>query len=90
MWHRFMELTFFSEVLLNHLLPNVICTAAIQGQARTVNKLDHYVNLSRSEDGKLFVDGAQIIQADVMVTNGVLHVIDEVLVPEEGKYFTLI
>lgn len=72
------------KVLLNHLLPNVICTAAIQGQARTVNKLDRYANLTRSEDNKLFLDGAQIIQSDIMATNGVLHIIDEVLVPEEA------
>ena len=33
-------------------------------------------------DGKVFVDGAQVISADVGATNGVIHVIDSVLLPK--------
>lgn len=34
-------------------------------------------------DGKVFVDGAQVIMADVKASNGVIHVIDTVVMPRE-------
>ena len=73
------------EVLDNHILPHTICSTIIQGKARTVNQLGHYLNISRSQDNKLFVHGAQVIERDSMATNGVMHVIDKVIVPEEGE-----
>lgn len=37
------------------------------------------------KDGKVFVDNAQVIQADVSASNGVIHVIDQVILPgQEG------
>jgi len=33
------------------------------------------------KDGKVFVDGAQVIKADVPASNGVIHVIDSVILP---------
>jgi uncharacterized surface protein with fasciclin (FAS1) repeats len=35
----------------------------------------------RTMSGKVMVDGATVVQADVMATNGVIHVIDEVILP---------
>jgi len=31
--------------------------------------------------GKVFVNGAQVITADIVASNGVIHVIDSVLIP---------
>ena len=31
--------------------------------------------------GKVYVDGAQVVAADVMASNGVIHVIDTVILP---------
>ncbi|KAK3781061.1 hypothetical protein RRG08_046364 [Elysia crispata] len=75
------------KVLDNHILPHTICSAVIQGKARTMNQLGHYLNISRSADDKIFVHGVQVIQRDVMATNGVMHVVDNVLVPEEALDF---
>ncbi|XP_045157797.1 transforming growth factor-beta-induced protein ig-h3-like [Mercenaria mercenaria] len=72
------------NVLKNHLLPNVICSAIIQGETRTSNVLKKRTNLSRDADDKLYVDGAQIVTSDIMATNGVLYIIDDVLIPEEA------
>lgn len=32
-------------------------------------------------DGGLLVDGARVIRADIIATNGVLHVVDRVMIP---------
>ena len=72
------------EVLKQHLLPNVICSEVIQGRAKSRNLLSNFLNLTRSDDGKVFVDDAQVIRADVMATNGVMHIVDAVLVPDDG------
>ncbi|CAL4098042.1 unnamed protein product [Meganyctiphanes norvegica] len=72
-------------VLKNHVLGNVICSAAVQGKARTVNILDDYLMLERDDDDKMFVGEAQIISRDIMGTNGVMHIIDAPLMPQEAK-----
>lgn len=33
-------------------------------------------------DGKVFVNGAQVVSADIVASNGVIHVIDTVLLPK--------
>ncbi|MCL7979390.1 MAG: fasciclin domain-containing protein [marine benthic group bacterium] len=35
------------------------------------------------KDGKVYVDGAQVIKADVPASNGVIHVIDSVILPSK-------
>lgn len=71
------------EILKQHLLPNVICSAVTQNRAKTKNVLNRFVTLSR-QSGKLTVDGAKVVHSDVMGTNGVMHVIDEVLIPDDA------
>lgn len=67
----------------HHVLPNVICSSVIEGRVRTLNLLGRLLNLSRSSDDKIFVgDSAQIVIKDIMATNGVMHVIDKVIVPD--------
>lgn len=34
------------------------------------------------KDGKVFVDGAQVIATDIAASNGVIHVIDSVILPK--------
>ena len=38
----------------------------------------------RIADGKVTVDGAKVATPDVGASNGVVHVIDEVLIPPQG------
>lgn len=35
-----------------------------------------------TKDGKVFVDGAQVISTDIETSNGVIHVIDSVVLPK--------
>ncbi|XP_060082229.1 transforming growth factor-beta-induced protein ig-h3-like [Ylistrum balloti] len=67
------------KVLQDHILPNVICSAAVQGQSRTRTVLNTYLHLTRDEDDKLFVQDHQVVASDIMATNGVIHLVDSVL-----------
>lgn len=73
------------DVLLHHLLPNVICTGVIEGKAKTTNVNKKYVILERNPEDELTVDEANIVNRDIMASNGVMHIIDQVLVPETAR-----
>jgi uncharacterized surface protein with fasciclin (FAS1) repeats len=47
-------------------------------EAETV--LDENVSI-RVEDGKVFINNSEVILNDIMANNGVIHVIDAVLLP---------
>ncbi|HET9424218.1 MAG TPA: fasciclin domain-containing protein [Gemmatimonadaceae bacterium] len=74
-----------SAILTYHVVPGKIMAADVlkmkSGQPATVNgqKLNVVVR-----DGKVFVDGAQVVTTDIVTTNGVIHVIDSVVLPK-GK-----
>jgi transforming growth factor-beta-induced protein len=44
----------------------------VQGKAATI----------KVEDGTVMVDNAKVIKADIPCSNGVIHVIDAVILPE--------
>ena len=73
------------DILLHHLLPNVICTGVIENKAKTMNINEKYIILERNEEDELYVDEATIVTRDIMGTNGVIHIIDKVLIPEAAR-----
>ena len=44
-----------------------------------------FLVLDRDEEGDFYVEGVKVILKDVVGTNGVIHIIDEVLVPETAR-----
>ncbi|XP_050737011.1 periostin-like isoform X2 [Eriocheir sinensis] len=69
-------------IVKNHILPNVICSAAVQGKARTINLLEEFLMLERNEEDELFVeDDVKVVARDVMGTNGVMHVVNKPVMP---------
>ncbi|CAH1773771.1 unnamed protein product, partial [Owenia fusiformis] len=73
-----------TDIVKSHLLPFVICSSVIVSKSVSRDILGQRVNLTRDDDNKLFFNDAQITRPDVMGTNGVLHVIDEVYLPEQA------
>jgi len=74
------------DILLHHLLPNVICSGVIESKAKTLNINEKYVILERNEEDQVFVENdATIVTRDIMGTNGVIHIIDKVLIPEAAR-----
>jgi len=74
-----------ADILKNHILPNVICSGIIEEKSKTNNLLDKYVTMDRDEEGNVLVDGIKLKMTDIVGTNGVIHVIDDVLVPESAR-----
>ena len=68
-------------VLTYHVVPGKVTAAEVVNlsEAGTVNGAN--VTISSSY-GKVRVDGANVVQADVLASNGVIHVIDQVILPQ--------
>lgn len=68
------------SILTYHVVAGSVPAAQVVSlsEAATVNgdKVD-----IRTQGGKVMVDGANVTTADVMASNGVIHVIDKVLMP---------
>ena len=73
------------DILETHLLPNVICSGVVRSKARTLNQRGKHVVFNRDEEDVLTVEDVRVAVRDVMGTNGVLHVVEEVLVPESAR-----
>jgi uncharacterized surface protein with fasciclin (FAS1) repeats len=68
-------------VLTYHVVPGKVMAADLAGKetkAKTVQGSEVTIN---GTDG-VTVDGAKVIQADIVVDNGVIHVIDAVILPK--------
>ena len=67
-------------ILTYHVLPGKVMAAdARTMKAKTVNGKDLNVKV---EDGQVMVDDAKIVKADILASNGVIHVIDTVVLPK--------
>jgi uncharacterized surface protein with fasciclin (FAS1) repeats len=67
-------------VLLHHVAPGERFSGDVVGSTR-VRTLNRDFLVPSVNGGAAFVDGARIVIADVDASNGVIHVIDTVLVP---------
>ena len=70
-----------TKVLTYHVVPGRITSAEVAGleSANTVNGKSPRV---AAKDGAVRIDDATVTQADIAASNGVIHVIDAVLLPE--------
>ena len=69
-----------ASILTYHVVPGKHMAADVltMNSAPTVNGKDLSITV---DDGKVMVDGATVTQTDVTASNGVIHVIDSVLMP---------
>jgi uncharacterized surface protein with fasciclin (FAS1) repeats len=70
-----------TAVLTYHVVPgNVMAAdAAKLTSAKTVNGQNIKIS---AKDGVVMINGARVIKADIETTNGVIHVIDSVILPK--------
>ena len=69
-------------VLLYHVVPGRVTAADVVklSSAKTAEGRSVAIKVA---DGAVFVDGARVTTPDVLASNGVIHVIDSVLIPRE-------
>jgi len=73
-----------TRVLLYHVVPNTLLAQDVLAAKtlKTANELELSVNL---KDGKPYINDSGIIATDVLASNGVVHVIDSVLLPAAAE-----
>jgi uncharacterized surface protein with fasciclin (FAS1) repeats len=69
-----------TAILTYHVVPGRVMAADVVGldSATTVNGEDLSIEV---EGDTVMVDGAAVVQADIECSNGVIHVIDSVIMP---------
>lgn len=69
------------KILLYHVVPGKVTAEQVVelDSATTAEGQDVTITV---EDGTVMVNDAKVIKADVMASNGVVHVIDTVIIPE--------
>lgn len=69
-------------ILLYHVVPGDVTAAKVVklSSAKTVNGQDLKLKVN---DGTVMVNDAKVVKADVLASNGVIHVIDSVLLPKD-------
>ena len=69
-----------TSILTYHVVPGRVMAADVVklSKAKTVQGSEAKI---RVEDGRVYVDGAQVTATDIKAGNGVIHVIDSVILP---------
>jgi len=71
-----------TRVLTYHVVPGRVTSSDVVhlSQARTVAGLDASIEV---RSGEVYVAGAKVVGPDVQASNGVIHVVDSVMLPPE-------
>lgn len=73
-----------TDVLVYHVVTGVAYSPKLEGTKKYETLQGATVEV-KVEDGGVTVNGAKVLVADVLTSNGVVHVIDGVLTPEDGS-----
>jgi uncharacterized surface protein with fasciclin (FAS1) repeats len=69
-------------ILTYHVIPGrVLSTDLAIGAADVASVQGSTIHVTKSRDGAVTVDNAKVVKADIIVGNGVIHVIDSVILP---------
>ncbi|HEX7635886.1 MAG TPA: fasciclin domain-containing protein, partial [Noviherbaspirillum sp.] len=68
-----------AQVLAHHVIPGRVAVADVKpGKVKTIQGEPLMLT---SDNGKVTVDNANVIQSDLMADNGIIHEIDAVVLP---------
>lgn len=68
-------------ILTYHVVPGQVTAADVVGLDTAETVQGDTIDIT-VDGGTVMVDGATVVQADVMADNGVIHVIDQVIMPD--------
>lgn len=77
--------TALTDVLTYRVVPDVYSSEVHDNTTTLVTVPGQSLNVTRSPGGRVMVNDAAVLQADLEVSSGILHVIDTVLVPSSGS-----
>ncbi len=69
-----------TSILTLHVVPAKVMSGDIAGKTLTANSVNGAELMIDATDG-VMVSGAKVVQADIEASNGVIHVIDKVILP---------
>ena len=70
-----------TQILLYHVLPNTVMAAEITDGMEAETLQGSPVKFTVNSDGSVMINDANIVMTDIAATNGVIHVIDSVILP---------
>jgi transforming growth factor-beta-induced protein len=70
-----------TNILLYHVVPGRVLAEDVVKLSEAETALGQKVTI-KVENGKVFINDAQVILTDIKTTNGVIHVIDTVILPQ--------
>jgi uncharacterized surface protein with fasciclin (FAS1) repeats len=70
-----------ANVLTYHVVAGKVMAADVVKLTSAVTVQGQSVSIE-VKDGKVYVDGAQVVSTDIKASNGVIHVIDAVILPK--------
>ena len=74
------------SVLQAHVLPNEVTSAQFQNNSQIQVGEDSYIPVEVGVNNtNIRIGGAQVVKANVEASNGVIHVIDNVILPENAQ-----
>ncbi len=69
-------------VLTYHVIPGKVLAAdAIKADGKSVKTVQGSSVKVKVTDGSVYIDKAKVVKADILTSNGVIHVIDTVILP---------
>lgn len=72
-----------STDVVGMLTENTAAAESMEMEAVGSPTMGSELTFTATAEGDLYVDGAKVTTADIVATNGVIHVIDRVLIPDE-------
>ena len=72
------------RILTNHVVPGRVSSADVV-KLHTAKAVSGDTIDIKANGGTVMVDGARVVKTDVQASNGVIHVIDSVILPDDSK-----
>ena len=71
-----------SQILTYHVVAGEVLAADVVGLSEAESVNGDTIDITVSDDSGVMVDGANVVTTDIAASNGVIHVIDAVILPE--------
>ena len=69
------------QILTHHVVPGKVMSGDVAGKSTEAKTVEGTMLQVDASNGTVMVDDARVVQADIAADNGVIHVIDTVIMP---------